>query len=252
MSLVTCPECGRKNVSDSAEACPECGYGIKKHFESVNEAEEKARKKDFRRQRRTELFTKGKKKFLILAVIIAAVMVLALIVFTVYNNNKKSAVSTVSFTAETLEELNENEEYAELYLGENYDEIGSGKYLNFSKLFGVGGGNIVITDENIISGMFYSSLNNKVSEEGFLEIIDYLSNYYGIEPEYDSSNVSNDEFISIKNSFSALYEDDYWDNFVLWYVWDFTDSDVSAYGSLMIAYDINNEFEMMWAEDIGE
>lgn len=32
MALIVCPECGRKNVSDSAEACPECGYGIRRHF----------------------------------------------------------------------------------------------------------------------------------------------------------------------------------------------------------------------------
>ena len=28
MSLITCPECGRENVSDHAEACPNCGYPI--------------------------------------------------------------------------------------------------------------------------------------------------------------------------------------------------------------------------------
>lgn len=33
MALIKCPECGRENVSDTAEACPGCGYGIRKHFE---------------------------------------------------------------------------------------------------------------------------------------------------------------------------------------------------------------------------
>ena len=28
MGLIICPECGRENVSDSAEACPNCGYEI--------------------------------------------------------------------------------------------------------------------------------------------------------------------------------------------------------------------------------
>ena len=36
MALIKCPECGRENVSDSAEACPGCGYGIRKHFERIN------------------------------------------------------------------------------------------------------------------------------------------------------------------------------------------------------------------------
>lgn len=35
MALIKCPECGRENVSDTAEACPDCGYGIKLHFENI-------------------------------------------------------------------------------------------------------------------------------------------------------------------------------------------------------------------------
>lgn len=32
MSLIKCPECGKENVSDSAESCPNCGFGIKAYF----------------------------------------------------------------------------------------------------------------------------------------------------------------------------------------------------------------------------
>lgn len=46
MALVNCPECGRENVSDSAEACPDCGYGIKEYFEKVRQEEEERRKKE--------------------------------------------------------------------------------------------------------------------------------------------------------------------------------------------------------------
>ena len=35
MALVTCPECGKENVSDSAVSCPECGYAIKNHFDEI-------------------------------------------------------------------------------------------------------------------------------------------------------------------------------------------------------------------------
>ncbi len=35
MALVKCPECGRKEVSDSALSCPHCGYNIKLHFEKL-------------------------------------------------------------------------------------------------------------------------------------------------------------------------------------------------------------------------
>lgn len=39
--LVKCPECGKENVSDSAEACPDCGYGIKSHFYKILQEEER-------------------------------------------------------------------------------------------------------------------------------------------------------------------------------------------------------------------
>lgn len=35
MALVKCPKCGKENVSDTAESCPECGYGIKAHYTKI-------------------------------------------------------------------------------------------------------------------------------------------------------------------------------------------------------------------------
>lgn len=40
MALVKCPECGREKVSDTAEACPDCGYGIKKYYEDIKKKQE--------------------------------------------------------------------------------------------------------------------------------------------------------------------------------------------------------------------
>lgn len=37
MALVKCPECGKENVSNQAESCPNCGYGIKTHFERIEQ-----------------------------------------------------------------------------------------------------------------------------------------------------------------------------------------------------------------------
>lgn len=34
MALIKCPECGRENVSDSAKACPGCGFQIYSYFHS--------------------------------------------------------------------------------------------------------------------------------------------------------------------------------------------------------------------------
>lgn len=41
MTLIKCPECSRKKVSDTAVACPYCGYGIREHFEEIRKEEEK-------------------------------------------------------------------------------------------------------------------------------------------------------------------------------------------------------------------
>lgn len=35
MALIKCPECGKENVSDTAEQCPECGYNVKKHIQNI-------------------------------------------------------------------------------------------------------------------------------------------------------------------------------------------------------------------------
>ncbi len=39
MSLINCPECGKENVSDSAIACPSCGYNLKIYFEKNKQEE---------------------------------------------------------------------------------------------------------------------------------------------------------------------------------------------------------------------
>ena len=41
MALIKCPECGRENVSDSAEMCPDCGYGIKAHFDKIRSEQQR-------------------------------------------------------------------------------------------------------------------------------------------------------------------------------------------------------------------
>ena len=33
MAIVTCPECGKEEASDSAKTCPNCGYDIKSYYE---------------------------------------------------------------------------------------------------------------------------------------------------------------------------------------------------------------------------
>lgn len=37
MALIQCPECGRDNISDSATACPSCGFNVKQYVDEVNQ-----------------------------------------------------------------------------------------------------------------------------------------------------------------------------------------------------------------------
>lgn len=46
-NLVKCPECEREGVSKNAEACPNCGYNIKAHFDKIRQ--EEARKEQIRK-----------------------------------------------------------------------------------------------------------------------------------------------------------------------------------------------------------
>ena len=50
MALVKCPECGREKVSDNAEAYPDCGYGIKAHFEKVRKEEERLKEEEMKKR----------------------------------------------------------------------------------------------------------------------------------------------------------------------------------------------------------
>ena len=48
MALITCPECGKENVSESASRCPNCSYPIEEHFNKIKE--EEARKAECRKK----------------------------------------------------------------------------------------------------------------------------------------------------------------------------------------------------------
>lgn len=57
MALVKCPECGRENVSDSAESCPDCGFNIKDHFIRIQQIDDmiKKKKEEIKEARKEEL-----------------------------------------------------------------------------------------------------------------------------------------------------------------------------------------------------
>lgn len=54
MALISCPECGRENVSENAEMCLSCGYGVKAHFDEIKLQEETAKQKILKEQKQKE------------------------------------------------------------------------------------------------------------------------------------------------------------------------------------------------------
>ena len=46
MALVSCPECGKLNVSDTAISCPECGFAVKDYFDKIKKEEKRINEKN--------------------------------------------------------------------------------------------------------------------------------------------------------------------------------------------------------------
>lgn len=93
MSLVKCPECGKENVSDTAECCPSCGYGIKAHFTKIkmeeirreSERQAEIRKKEFeaeqkrRQEERIKSVPKLEKPQLTAPIVVSVISVLIML-----------------------------------------------------------------------------------------------------------------------------------------------------------------------------
>lgn len=56
MALINCPECGKNNVSDSANFCPNCGYNIKEHFKKLNKEIAKKQKNLKKKKHKVAVF----------------------------------------------------------------------------------------------------------------------------------------------------------------------------------------------------
>lgn len=98
MALINCPECGRGKVSDMAASCPDCGYGIKEHFDIIKQekAMQRANNKEAEKQkfeyRRIEtipmppkpVFSKGLIAYMII------VTMIFIYVFAINLNNGRS------------------------------------------------------------------------------------------------------------------------------------------------------------------
>lgn len=83
MSLIKCPECG-KEVSDSATNCPNCGYGIKFHYEKIElEKQQAVQKEKIDRFKEKLSLSLKNKKVTVPAIIIAVVFLLGLVIYRI-------------------------------------------------------------------------------------------------------------------------------------------------------------------------
>ena len=107
MALVKCPECGRERVSDTAEACPDCGYNVRAHYERVKEENEKrleeeketASKEESISEKQNEWMESGRylengfqiqQKDIILMSVLGIITILLLVGIVCYTNIKAS------------------------------------------------------------------------------------------------------------------------------------------------------------------
>lgn len=102
MALINCPECGKENVSDSAIACPNCGYNIKAHTDrvkaeiAIQRKNEAKRKAELERKIKKQSFSnklKSIKRWKIIVAFLCVVLVIVGIVFIVKEAEKRTFTS---------------------------------------------------------------------------------------------------------------------------------------------------------------
>lgn len=114
MALVKCPECG-KEVSDTANACPNCGYGVKVHFDKIKWQKDREKinlqtqkMKDINRQNfekklmtvkrpKKPVFNKIFKGYLVFSIILITLLYLIYVINDILNNNYATSANNVIF-----------------------------------------------------------------------------------------------------------------------------------------------------------
>ncbi len=87
MALITCPECGKENVSDTAISCPSCGYNIKKYV-AIKQAEEERKKQEEIKANRPKMPKKQKLLIALSVVLVIAIFTTSIIVSNAIKTKK--------------------------------------------------------------------------------------------------------------------------------------------------------------------
>lgn len=131
MALVKCPECGREKVSDSAEACPDCGYAIKSHYDKIKYdemqkaqmaaqaerlkqiQEESQRRK---RERKNKLFGSPAKK--VMWVLGSCVFLVLIVVLCLFIHKENEVSNTIRSSSRRFDDLQNDVSKLQEYLDE--------------------------------------------------------------------------------------------------------------------------------------
>lgn len=106
MALIDCPECGRQ-ISDQAEACPQCGYPIRKM--QRKEVAQQVKEASFSRESEDANRGKNGKQFVVGA-IVGGILLAIIAIATVICLNQQSIVpQTIESKPESQKEYSESE-----------------------------------------------------------------------------------------------------------------------------------------------
>ena len=93
MALIKCPECGRENISDTAKACPECGFDFVKYNRQI---QKENIKKGISDTTKSSGFKKTIKIIIILGVIFLVFLIsVAIFIGIISVTKKKRAIQSV-------------------------------------------------------------------------------------------------------------------------------------------------------------
>ena len=111
MALIKCPECG-KEVSDTANSCPNCGFNIKKHIEDEKKKQE-LEKKIQAKNEKSQMSSKTKN-----IIIGISIVLVAIIAFLIVQQKQKDeqALTNLKLLFYHVEDINEYKEYSVMQL----------------------------------------------------------------------------------------------------------------------------------------
>ncbi len=240
MALIKCPECGRENVSDSAEMCPNCGYGIRAHFEKIRQEEDIKRKEEEKRKQKEITESKDNmptKEIKIMAIvgIIIMVFIVGIIVFSNISKTNQEIEKYCSLGSFEISQYNNEQEcmMALIDCADLYNDMKT----------------------EIISEWRYKDDNKKTNlcnhlEDNFDKVIEQIVNNYAGEMEYSLSEIKRTlkEEGGLLGSIGERYDEQSYGYAFDAYLYYFTD----VYVEDCIYYIVKTAYPEIFSEGISE